>query len=672
MPSPTETDASTDTAVHPATDGGYVSAPPGHGVPLPPDARLTPVHDMVAGFARSTPARTAVRTGGDAITYRELDLWAGRIAARLAAAGVGRGDRVGVLVEPSTSMVAAVLGTMRAGAAYVPVDLSHPDSRMVGVLADARVSAAVVSDTARSRLAGSGVPLVRAEQAPRDGAPAEEGDPAARAAVVEVGPSDPAYLIYTSGSTGEPKGVLVEHGQLSASTCARRLLYPGTPVFLLVSPLAFDSSVAGLWGTLTTGGRLIVATPDEVRDPERLVGLVERHRVTRLLCVPQLYGLLLDAAERLGVERLRTLDTVTVAGEPLPRPLVDRHFALHHRQVALVNEYGPTETTVWASCHRFDAPGRVSIGSPVPGTRLHVLDDQLRPVPPGAEGELFVGGAGVSRGYFGRPEATAQVFLDDPFAELPGARMYRTGDRVRWNDDGTLDFLGRRDQQVKIRGHRVEPGAVEEELRGLPGVRDAVVVADDRRTRLTGFVLAEKVTGSENGPDPVTLRQQLGNRLPNVMVPAWIEVLEHFPVTVNGKVDRAELRARADTRRAADASVGADQGAITANGDLVARVAAAWAEVLRTGSVPTEVNFFDLGGHSLTMFELQAALERHTGTRPSVVALFRHTTVSAQAELIEGGGDRPDAAALDRRRAAGRQAGETRAQRRREAKEAVK
>ncbi|WP_406216178.1 non-ribosomal peptide synthetase [Streptomyces canus] len=671
MASPTETDVSIDTLVHPAPEGGDVSAPPGRGAPLPPDARLTPVHDLVAGFARRTPARTAVRTGGDAITYRELDLWAGQIAARLTAAGVGRGDRVGVLVEASTSMVAAVLGTMRAGAAYVPVDLSHPDSRIADVLADARVGAAVVSEGARARLAGSGVPLVRVGEARQGDTPAEEGDPGTRAAAVATEPSDPAYLIYTSGSTGRPKGVLVEHGQLAASTCARRLVYPGAPVFLLVSPLAFDSSVAGLWGTLTTGGRLIVATPDEVRDPERLVGLVERHRVTRLLCVPQLYGLILDAAERLGVERLRTLDTVTVAGEPLPRPLVDRHFALHPEPVALVNEYGPTEATVWASYRRYDAPGPVSIGAPTPGTWLHVLDDRLRPVPPGVEGELFVGGAGVARGYFGRPEATDRVFLDDPFVQTPGSRMYRTGDRVRRNEDGTLDFLGRRDEQLKIRGHRIEPGAVEEELRGLHGVRDAVVVADDARTRLVGFVLVEPGTGA--GPDSIALRERLADRLPAVMVPTRIEVLERFPVTVNGKVDRAVLRARASTVPTARTtpSAGAEEESTAAAGELVSKVAAAWAEVLGTDSVPTEVNFFDLGGHSLTMFELQGALESHTGTRPSVVALFRHTTVAAQAALIEEGGAGPEGSASDRRRSAPRQPGELRARRRRDTKEAV-
>ncbi|WP_242579084.1 non-ribosomal peptide synthetase [Streptomyces sp. MST-110588] len=665
------TDAGTPPGRPAIGDGGPDALPAyGRGTPLP-RPEPAPVHELVARFARTTPARTAVRAGSSAITYRELDLWAGRIAARLTAAGVCRGDRVGILVRPSTTMVAAVLGTLRAQAAYVPVDLAHPDRRIADVLADARVTVALADETARPRLRGAAVPLVRAEETAE-----EDDDPGHRAAAAPadgaspapVGAADPAYLIYTSGSTGEPKGVLVEHGQLTASTHARRLVYPGVPVFLLVSPLAFDSSVAGLWGTLTAGGRLIVASPEEVRDPERLVGLVERHRVTRLLCVPPLYGVLLDAAERLGMERLRTLESVTVAGEPLPRTLMERHFALHPRQVALVNEYGPTEATVWASYRRYDTPGPVSIGGPVPGTRLHVLDENLRPVPPGTEGELFIGGSGVARGYFGRPEATAQAFLDDPYADEDGARMYRTGDRVRWNAEGTLDYLGRLDHQVKIRGHRVELGAVEEELRALEGVRDAVVLPDGSGARLTGFVLAPV------GTDTESLRRRLGERLPAAMVPSRIDVLDGFPVTVNGKVDRAGLRRRADLAATAPA-VRTDGGPAPANGapatdrgNITARVAAAWAEVLTTRDIPQDVNFFDLGGHSLTMFQLQDALERHTGSRPSVVSLFRHTTVLAQAALISGEGG-TQGAPRDRRQAAARQAQAVRARRRRETQE---
>ncbi len=309
-------------------------------------------------------------------------------------------------------------------------------------------------------------------------------------------------------------------------------------------------------------------------------------------------------------------------------------------QVALVNEYGPTEATVWASYRRYNTPGPVSIGVPVPGVRLYVLDDRLRPVPRGAEGELFIGGAGVSHGCFGRPEATARVFLDDPFTEVAGARMYRTDDLVRWTDDGTLDFLGRRDHQVKIRGHRIELGSVEAGLCALPGVREAVVVPDTTGTCLTGFVLAPSLPASRD------LRGQLARSLPAPMVPARIEVPDAFPRTVNGKTDRARLRSRTDEPRPVAPPAPAAAAATGLADDPAAAVAAAWAEVLKVSEVPTDVNFFDLGGHSLAMFQLQDALERHTGRRPPIVALFRHTTVATQAVLVrDGGKDANDAAA---------------------------
>lgn len=608
----------------------------GCGSPLPTGLRL-PVHHAVARLARSTPGKTAVLSGETSLTYGELDAWAGRIAERLAACGVGRNDRVAVLGEPSAAMVAAVLGVLQSGAAYVPVSSMHPQPRINEVCTDAAVRAAVVSGTPGGGLAGLEIPVIDANDLAK---PTESAWP-----LTPTDAADLAYLIYTSGSTGKPKGVLVEHHQLTASTLARCCVYPGVQTFLLVSPLEFDSSVAGLWATLTTGGRLVVATAAEVQDPLRLVELVARHRVTHLLCIPSLYGLLLDAAERLGVTQLSSLQTVIVAGEPLARHIVDRHFTLWPASVALVNEYGPTETTVWASYQRFDAPGPISIGGPIPGARLYVLDDALRPVSRGLQGELFVGGEGVSRGYFARPDATAPAFLDDPFAGIDGARMFRTGDLVRWTAEGTLEFLGRRDHQVKIRVCRVELGAVEAVLRSMPGVRDAVVVANSEHTLLTGFVLASpEISGT-------SLRDRLSDQLPTVMVPAAIRVVGQLPRLINGKIDRAALAA-ADHKRRSGPEMGIGGPMHAPDNDLTARVAAAWKEVLKVPEVPTDVNFFDFGGHSLAMFRLQDALDRHTGTRPSVVALYWHTTVLAQAKLVREGAPGSETPHADRRRAA--------------------
>ncbi|WP_406841399.1 non-ribosomal peptide synthetase [Streptomyces sp. AHU1] len=580
---------------------------------------------MVARLAADRPAAIAVRCEDTTVTYGELISWSRQLSHRLAAAGVTAGDRVALLAEPSAAMIAAVLGVLGAGAAYVPVDLAQPDARVATILQDARVKAVVTTAHTRDRAAGARVPVVTVP-----GVPGEDPDTAAPGSfATTVGPADPAYLIYTSGSTGEPKGVVVEHRNLTASTRARLAVYPGSATFLLVSPLAFDSSVAGIWGTLLAGGCLVVASADELRDTDRLVSLVSRHRVSRTLCVPTLYGLLLDAAERAGTDPLACLRQVIVAGESLPPSLVERHFAVHSSVVELVNEYGPTEATVWATYHRFTDAGPVSIGGPVPGARLYVLDGELRPVPPGAEGELFIGGDGVARGYFGRPEATAAVFLDDPFAGGPGARMYRTGDIVRRNADHGLDFVGRGDDQIKVRGHRVELGAVESALRALEGVRDTVVLPDARRSGLIGFV------ASPGGADPVVLRRALAEKLPPVMVPGELRVLPELPRNLNGKLDRALLRtlaaepsaaARPDTARPAAAPLTDDP--------LADRVTAAWSEVLGVATVPPDVNFFDLGGHSLAMFKLQDALEQHCGMRPSIVSLFQETTVAAQIALI--------------------------------------
>ncbi|WNZ14171.1 non-ribosomal peptide synthetase [Streptomyces sp. 11x1] len=601
------------------------------GEPLP-DVPFAPAHEAVAKVAADRPTEVAVRCGDIEVTYGELVAWSRQLSHRLAAAGVGSGDRVALVAEPSVTMIASVLGVLGAGAAYVPVDPAQPDTRLATILDDARVKAVVA--TARTELRTTTVSPVPVITVPDVPDPEPGGDPAAFAA--EVGPRDPAYLIYTSGSTGEPKGVVVEHRNLAASTRARLMVHPGSPTFLLVSPLAFDSSVAGIWGTLQAGGCLVVATEEELRDPERLVSLVGRHRVDRLLCVPALYGLLLDAARRTDPGRLASLRRVIVAGEALPQPLVDRHFAVRPHGVDLVNEYGPTETTVWATFRRFTGVAPVDIGGPIPGARLHVLDDELRPVDPGAEGELFIGGPGVARGYFDRPEATAAVFLDDPFADEPGARMYRTGDIVRRNSDHGLDFVGRKDDQLKVRGHRVEPGAVESALHRLDGIEEAVVLPDAEGAGLVGFV------ASQEGVDPVALRRALAAELPSVMVPGELRVLPELPRNRNGKLDRVLLRTLASEPPAiepptAESPTGPAPAAHLTDDPLTAQVTAAWAEVLGRPTVPPDVNFFDLGGHSLAMFKLQDALEQHCGLRPSIVALFQETTVTAQVALIRAG-----------------------------------
>ncbi|MGI5500365.1 non-ribosomal peptide synthetase [Lentzea sp. CA-135723] len=572
----------------------------GDGGPVAAGADVT----VVEKAAEADPERPAVVHAGETLDHRSLQAWAGSVARRLNEFGVGGGATVGILTERSPAMVAAALGVLRAGAAYLPLDPAVPDERIAAVLADAGVSHVLTTEETVHRISRSLVTL-RVDQA-RDLPTQDHSAP--------VSASDPAYLIYTSGTTGEPKGVVVEHGQLAASTAARRAAYPGTPVFLHVSPLAFDSSAAGLWGTLTSGGTLVIAGLDDVRDPKRLLALIEEHGVTDLLCVPALYDLVLSCAG--DGSALRTLRRVVVAGEALPEPLLARHFAVAP-DAQLVNEYGPTETTVWATHRVYDAPAPVTIGRPIPGTRLYVVDDRGELAPPGAVGELRIGGAGVARGYRGRPEDPA--FGADRFT---AGRTYRTGDRVRWTPAGELEFLGRADQQVKIRGHRVELGAVEAALSELDGVRGAVVRPDPTGTHLLGFVVAAA------GFDATAARRRLAARLPEPMVPKALRVLDAFPLTPNGKVDHDALLVE-------DEPVGSPKAAAPAD-DVVGLVSAAWCAVLGVTEVPVDVNFFDVGGHSLLVPLLQVEITARTGVELSIPDLFTEASVLAQVELVSG------------------------------------
>ncbi|RPE29558.1 non-ribosomal peptide synthetase [Kitasatospora cineracea] len=598
----------------------------GRGTPLPDGFRA--VSDTVAQIALADPDRPAVTCGSSELTYGQLLGRADALAARLTARGVRPGTPVAVPAEPSAETVVAVLAVLRAGGAYLPLHPGHPTARLAAVLADAGAEFVLADAAWRER-------LPQATVLPVD-APAEHPDPAWTAH--RSGPDDPAYLIYTSGTTGEPKGVEVGHGALAASTTARLLTYGGYRTFLLVSPLSFDSSAAGLWGTLTSGGRLVVARDEEVRDPESLLRLVETHAVTALLAVPALYAGMLDRAERADRTALGTLDVVTTAGEVLPQALLERHFALLPA-TPLVNEYGPTEATVWSTFRRFEAPGPVDIGGPVPGARLYVLDRQGRLMPPGTAGELHVGGRAVARGYLGRPGATEAAFRPDPYAAEPGARSYRTGDWVRWGTDGGLHYLGRRDQLVKVRGHRVELGAVEAALRAAEGVTDAAVLLAPGGASLTAHLVAE------DGLDLRELRARLAETLPPAMVPGVLRTVPELPRTPHGKVDREALRA-AEARTEPDPEAAAP-GTAPASGaatgpDLRALVLAAWTAVLGEAPAAGDVNFFDAGGHSLLVPLLQMELEDRADTRVPIVDLFTATTVDAQAALIAAAGGTPE------------------------------
>ncbi len=428
---------------------------------------------------RRTPGSVAVRCGDQTLTYEQLDAQSRGLAARLRETGTPPGSLVGISVERSVEMIVAIIGVLRSGAAYVPIDPSYPAQRIAYMIDDAAVPVLVTQRHLMDRM-----PANRAKHLILDDATAGDAggpdDPSRNPS-----PSDPAYVIYTSGSTGTPRGVRVTHRNLLYSTAAR-FRYYDDPVerFLLLSSLSFDSSVAGVFWTLACGGELCIPQHDSHNDPDYLVDLIERERITHLLGVPSFYELIL--AE--GGRRLHSLTTAIVAGEACPTALVRGH-AQTLPGTALYNEYGPTEATVWATALRCDDlpdAQSVPIGRPIPNAKVYVLDRFMQPTPVGIAGEIYIGGKGITDGYLNRPELTAERFIANPLTGDPYDRLYRTGDRARHQADGHFEFLGRMDDQVKISGYRIELGEIENSLSEHPAIREAVVLAQhDRPTNDT-------------------------------------------------------------------------------------------------------------------------------------------------------------------------------------------
>ena len=586
-------------------------------------ARERCIHHLIEEQARAHPDAPAVQCGEQRLTYAQLDRRANALARRLLELGVAPNARVGLVAERSTDMLVGILGVLKAGAGYVPIDPGYPQERIAFLLADARCPVLVTQPHLVERLPAHSAELVLLGE--------EEADAAQGAA----GPEDLAYVIYTSGSTGEPKGVEILHRNLVHSTTARFAYYPRAPrVYLLVSSYAFDSSVVGLFWTLCTGGALVLPEEGSERDVRLLAELARRHGATTMLALPSLWGLLLDHG---GVERLASLDTVIVAGEACPRDLVEKHRATLP-EAALYDEYGPTEATVWCTvydCADLGPSGPVPIGKPIANARAYLLDEGLRPVPLGAPGELWVGGEGVARGYLERDDLTAARFRADPFTAAGGGRMYRTGDLARWLPSGDLEFLGRVDHQVKIRGYRVELGEIEEALTAHASVAEAAVLAREDTPgdqRLIAYVVG---SGADPAPDPDELARLLRGRLPDYMVPAATVVLEDMPRTPNGKVDRDALPAPGSER-----SLSAEF--VAPRTPLEQAAATVWADVLGVDEVGVRDDFFELGGHSILAVRLVARLGETFGVEVGLRALFDAPTVEGLLAAISSD---PEAAA---------------------------
>ncbi|MER7769134.1 amino acid adenylation domain-containing protein [Kitasatospora sp. NPDC096140] len=574
--------------------------------------------------------RVAVTDGtGARLTYRGLDERAARLAALLAGAGVGRGDRVGLCLGRGADMVAAVLAAWRLGAAYVPVDPDNPADRIAYVLDDAGVRLVLADPDTVGRVPAGGRRTLLTTAAPDDPRPG-----AVHPGAVRPEPGEPAYVIYTSGSTGRPKGVEVTHGNLAALLDAgeQTVGLRDTDVWSLFHSVAFDFSVWEIWGALAHGGRLVVVPRDVTRDPAAFLDLLVRERVTVLNQTPSAFRQLAAEAER-RPEAEPSLRLVVFGGEALD-PAAVRTWWRRRRpgHPVLVNMYGITETTVHVTWQVLDEErietGSSPIGRALPGYRALVLDAHGEPVPVGVQGELYVGGEAVARGYLGRPDLTAQRFVPDPFGGVPGARLYRSGDLARWNARGELEYLGRNDDQVKIRGFRIELGEVAAAIGRHPSVRGATAVV---REDTPGDRRLVAYAACPDGTDSRALRDFAAAHLPAHMVPAAVVVLDALPLTRNGKVDRAALPAP---------DVSGDAASYVAPRTPAEEVLAeVWAEVLRVERVGADDGFFDLGGDSIRAVQV-AALARGRGLGIAVAQIYRHRTLADLAAAADTAGDR--------------------------------
>ena len=581
---------------------------------IPREATL---HQLVEETVRRQPEACAILDHGRRVTYRELDAQANAIAAQLQSLGIGRESLVGICMQRSAEMIAGILGVLKAGGAYVPLDPGYPQERLAMMLEDS--GATVVLCDASTEAAHRDSHLAVRWVRPQGG-----GAPTARAACVE----DLAYLIYTSGSTGRPKGVALEHRNAVAFVHWARQVFTADELagVLASTSICFDLSIFEIFVPLAVGGAIVLA-----ENVLELPSLPDANAVTLVNTVPSAMAELVRGAELPASVRV-----VNLAGEPLPEPLVAAlHRAGSPRRV--LDLYGPTETTTYSTFAERRPSAPATIGRPIANTQIHVLDANLQPVPIGVAGDVYIGGAGVARGYWRQPELTADRFIANPFvAECPGAsaRLYKTGDVARWRADGQLVYLGRSDEQVKVRGFRIELGEIEAVLRQHPAVREAVTIARteaDGQVRLIAYVVPASAV-----PAAQELREHLKQRLPEYMLPAAFIALETLPLNANGKLDR-----RALPDPGAAGRVGA--GEIVEPRDAEERrVAEIWQEVLKIGRVGVHENFFDLGGHSLAAMQVASRLRGAANADVSFLDVFERPTIAGLAEALRTSGGPPE------------------------------
>ncbi|TAN66232.1 MAG: amino acid adenylation domain-containing protein [Methylobacter sp.] len=577
------------------------------------------IHRLFEQQAQTRPDKTALVFAGQRISYGELNNRAELWAERLQDLGLGPECRVGVCAERSVELIVGLLAVLKAGAAYVPLDPSYPDERLDYMLNDAGIGLLLIQSALADKFQHKDLNMLYLDKAPSE-------VQTRRASSRQVSPDNTAYIIYTSGSTGQPKGVAVSHRNLLHSTLARVDYYlEPLECFLLLSSFAFDSSVAGIFWTLSQGGCLCLPQQDDLTDTAALTGLVKQHRVSHLLALPSFYTAIISD---MNLTKLNTLQAVIVAGEACSGDIAAEHYR-KLPEVSFYNEYGPTEGTVWSSVYRSkksDSGVTLPIGRAIDKVRIYILDRQCQPVPIGVSGELCIGGAGLAQGYVNQAGLTAEKFIPNPFSSN-GERLYKTGDLTRFRADGEIEFLGRIDKQVKVRGYRIELGEIEQRLQQHPAIKDAAVLVTEEASgnkRLLAYLVAGQ---SDAMPEPSALQAYLKQTLPDYMLPSNYVGLDELPLMPNGKRDRlALLKIEHPATQAREFK--------SASNWIEADLADIWREVLGLEAVGVDTDFFELGGHSLAAIQVKSRIQCIFNIDVPAKMLFESPTVELQAAAI--------------------------------------
>jgi surfactin family lipopeptide synthetase A len=578
---------------------------------------------IISKKAVETPESIAVNDGTSFLTYKELERCSDEIAARLIIQNYGRESVIAICLDRSVNMIAAILGIQKAGASYLPLDPVYPTERLLYMIKDSEAPLLITQKDKAMSFKNADCEVLLFDSLLNNKSRTLKTDSKKQ----NINRDNLAYLIYTSGSTGKPKGTMVSHSNLLHSTKARSLYYKTKPdVYLLLSSFSFDSSVAGIFWTLSEGGTLVIPPAGFEKDPESIGELIKQHRVTILLCLPSVYSFLMS---NFDVKELISLKIVIVAGEPCSNELVKKH-SQSMPLARLYNEYGPTEASVWSTaCELTEADSEkiISIGKPIPNSKVYILDENLQVVPFGVSGSIFIGGNGVSRGYFKRPDLTAEKFIPDFFAGKQGQRLYKTGDIGRYRSDGSIDFFGREDEQIKIRGYRIELGEIESAIKEIEGIQECVIITyqDSSNTKkLAGYF----VVNDKSNIAGETIKVILKETLPDFMIPQTIQEIKSIPRSPNGKINRNALPKPSFTREQFSSVY------IKPTNQTEIFIAKIWTEVLEIDRIGINDNFFDLGGHSFLVIKVHDKIQKQFDINFPLIRLFEFTTVKSLASFL--------------------------------------